>query len=59
MTKKDERFAFLDKIDAEEKMRRGEMRHIDAVDILIEEFGDTYGSANTMVYIYRKERGLI
>ena len=59
MTKKDERFRFLDNINAEEKMRKVEMRHIDAVEALIETFGDTFSSANTMVYIYRKERGLI
>jgi len=59
MTKKDERFRFLDKINAEEKMREGEMRHIDAVKALMETFGDTFGSANTIVYIYRKERELI
>jgi len=59
MTKKDERFRFLDKINAEEKMRKGDMRHIDAVEVLMKNFDDTFGSANTIVYIYRKERELI
>jgi len=58
MTKKDECFRFLDNMGAEEKMRKGEMRHIDAVKMLMESFDDTFGAANTMVYNYRKEREL-
>jgi hypothetical protein len=59
MTKKQMIFSALDEIDAENKMRQNTMRHIDAVNYLLKKFEITFGSANTLDYIYRKERGLI
>jgi hypothetical protein len=51
-------FMALDKIQAEVRMRRGEMRPKDAVKHLMDEFGITLGAANSAVYLYRKYRHL-
>jgi hypothetical protein len=59
MLKRDQYFGALDAIDAEEKMRQGRMKHIEAVRYLIEKFHCTHGAANNAVYSYRNERRLI
>lgn len=60
MTKRDQYFNALDAIDAEEKMRRGDMKPIEAVKYLIDKFNwCTYTAANDAVYMYRVERNLI
>jgi hypothetical protein len=53
------RYEYLDKIEAEERMREGDMQHQDAVEALLEEFDIGYSVAKNTAYSYRKERGLI
>lgn len=59
MQSRKEKFRFLDSIDAAEKMRKGEMRHSDAVELLREKFDDEYTAANTTVYVYRKKNRIV
>jgi hypothetical protein len=59
MLKRDQYFGALDAVDAEEKMRKGQMKPAEAVRYLIEKCRITYGAANNAVYSYRIERGLI
>lgn len=59
MESRKEKFRFLDSINAAEKMKKGEMRHSDAVKLLMEKFGDNYTAANTTVYVYRKNNQIV
>jgi hypothetical protein len=58
-TRLGEYFSALDDIKADIKMGKGEMKPSDAVKFLIIKFGISFSAANTAVYKYRKERGLI